>query len=126
MHTTYIVISAEKSNLSTLENIERTAEMESCLQFFSFTYRRAVGRYRGVEESSFLIPVETYAQVHRLRSLGAEFDQESILEIKQGHGWLLNTDGDSEEYLGTVYEATGREDAYTQVGSKLFTFWREA
>lgn len=123
--TTYIVISAEKSDHSKVYNIQASAELESILEDRGYPFRRATGSYRGVHEASYLIPVTRYTEVNQLRDLAAEFGQESILEIKQGHGWLLFTDG-TEEYLGTTVEATGRETAYTQVGSKLFTFRREA
>jgi hypothetical protein len=125
MNNTYIVISAEKSNLSALENIQRSAELEDCLDAIGLTYKRAIGRYRGSEETSFIVTLNTYKQINIMLRLGVEFNQESILEIKQGHGWLINTDG-SEEYIGSIYQATGREDSYTQVGSNLFTFKKGA
>lgn len=124
-HTTYIVLSADKSTASAIENIHRSAELETVLEDRGHTFRRATGSYRGVRETSYLIPVTRYTEVNSLRNLAAEFGQESILEIKQGHGWLLFTDG-TEEYIGTTVEATGREEAYTQVGSRLFTFQKEA
>ena len=78
-----------------------------------------------MHEASYLVQVTRYTEVNDLRQLAAEFGQESILEIKRHHGWLLFTDG-TEEYIGTTVEATGREEAYTQVGSRLFTFRKEA
>jgi len=122
--TIQIVISGEKSNQSTLENIQTSSELESVLEDGGYTYRRAVGRYRGVQETSYMVTIYSAADVHRLLGIAAEFGQESILEINQGHGWLLFTGGE-EEYLGSIYEASGREESYTQVGSKLFTFRRE-
>ena len=124
-NTTYIVISAEKSTESTYDNLHRTAELELLLESQGYPFRRAIGSYRGIQEASFLVSVTRYEDIESLRSLAAEFGQESILEIKQGHGWLLFTDG-TEEYIGTTVEATGREQAYTQVGSRLFTFRKEA
>lgn len=124
-NTTYIVISAEKSTVSALENIHRSAELVDILKERGHTFRLATGSYRGVKETSYLVPVTKYTEVNQLRQLAAEFGQESILEIKQGHGWLLFTDG-TEEYIGTVFEATGREESYTQVGSKLFTIKKGA
>lgn len=119
-NTTYIVISGEVSTEPALQNIQNTAEMEFQLQVDGFNFKRGIGRFRGSQESIFMVPVSTYRDVNYLRRMAREYGQESILEIKQGHGWLLNTDG-SEEYIGTVFEATGSEESYTQVGSKLFT-----
>lgn len=122
---TYIIISAEKSTERALENIQRSAELEAILEEQGYNFKRAVGSYRGIRETSYLVPVTKYTEVEELRLLAKQFGQESILEIKQGHGWLLFTDG-TEEYLGSTVEATGKEDAYTQVGSRLFTFKKGA
>lgn len=124
-NTTYVVISGEISTEPTLQNIQNTAELEFQLEVDGFKFKRGVGRFRGMQESVFMVPVNTYQDVEYLRRTAREYGQESILEIKQGHGWLLGTDG-HEEYIGTVFEATGREESYTQVGSKLFTVKREA
>lgn len=124
-HDTYIVISAEKSTLPARENIYRSAELVEILKERGYPFRLATGSYRGVRETSYVVQVTRYTEVNDLRQLAAEFEQESILEIKLQHGWLLFTDG-TEEYLGTTVEATGTEEAYTQVGSRLFTFRKEA
>lgn len=124
-NTTYVVISGEVSSEPTLQNIQNTAELEFQLEIDGFKFKRGIGRFRGVQESIFMVPVNTYRDVEYLRRIAREYGQESVLEIKQGHGWLLNTDG-TEEYAGSVFEATGREESYTQVGSKLFTVRKEA
>jgi hypothetical protein len=124
-YNTYIILSAEKSTESTLDNIQRSAELESSLELSQYTFKRAIGRYRGTQETSYIVPVDTRQDIQFLRILAASFQQESILEVSQGHGWLLYTEG-SEEYIGSVVNASGREDSYTQVGSKLFTFRKGA
>ena len=124
-YNTYIILSAEKSTESTLDNIQRSAELESSLELSQYTFKRAIGRYRGTQETSYIVPVDTRHDIQFLRILAASFQQESILEVSQGHGWLLFTDG-GEEYIGSVVNASGREDSYTQVGSKLFTFKKGA
>jgi len=124
-YNTYIILSAEKSELSTLDNIQRSAELESSLELSQYTFKRAIGRYRGTQETSYIVPVDTRHDIQFLRILAASFQQESILEVSQGHGWLLFIEG-GEEYIGSVVNASGREDSYTQVGSRLFTFKKEA
>jgi len=124
-HLTYIILSAEKSELSTLDNIQRSAELEGVLEDHAFTFKRAIGRYRGSQETSYIVPVQTKTDIHQLKLIATVFKQESILEVSQGHGWLLFTEG-GEEYIGSVVNASGREDSYTQVGSKLFTFKKGA
>lgn len=124
-NTTYIILSAERSNLSTLDNIQRSAELEGVLEDHRFTFKRAIGRYRGTQETSYIVPVHTRGDIHQLKLIATVFQQEAILEIAQGHGWLLYTNGD-EEYVGSIIDASGREESYTQVGSKLFTFKKGA
>lgn len=123
-YNTYIILSAEKSTESTLDNIQRSAELESSLELSRYAFRRAIGRYRGTQETSYVVPVSTKEDIQFLRILAASFQQESILEVNQGHGWLLFLEG-GEEYIGLIVNASGREESYTQVGSKLFTFKKE-
>ena len=122
---TYIVMSADRSGDSKLEAIQRNLEMQFQLAIDKFEYKRGTGRFQGNEESIFMVSVPVYSDVRYLRRMAKEFEQESILEIKQGYGWLLYSDG-TEEYIGSVFEATGKVESYTQVGSKLFTIRKEA
>ena len=125
VNMTYIVMSADRLGDSGLEAIQRNLEMQFQLVIDGFEYKRGTGRFQGNEESIFMVSVPVYKDVRYLRRIAKEFEQESILEIKQGYGWLLYSDG-TEEYIGSVFEATGREESYTQVGSKLFTIRKEA
>lgn len=124
-HNTYIILSGEKANESTLDNIQRSAELEGVLEDHGFTFKRAIGRFRGVQETSFIVPVRGREDINQLKLIATVFKQESILELNQGHGWLLYTDG-GEDYIGSIVNASGREESYTQVGSKLFTFKKGA
>ena len=118
-------MSADRLGDSGLEAIQRNLEMQFQLVIDGFEYKRGTGRFQGNKESIFMVSVPVYKDVRYLRRIAKEFEQESILEIKQGYGWLLYSDG-TEEYIGSVFEATGREESYTQVGSKLFTIRKEA
>lgn len=122
---THIIISAEKSTANTLDNIRRSAELEAVLESSGMSFKRAIGRFRGTEETSYVVRTHTRGEVYYLRKLASEFQQESVLEVTQGHGWLLLTGG-GEEYIGTIVNASGQEESYTQVGSKLFTLKKGA
>lgn len=118
-NTTYVVISAEKSNLSPRDNINRTEELLDVLTQFQLPYVRGIGKYNGVLEESILVTVHDYPNVSLLRTIAKDFEQECILEIKQGHGWLRYTAG-GEEYIGTMQPATETEDAYSKFGGLVF------
>ena len=122
---TYIVMGADRLGDSKMETIQRNLEMEFQLGIDGFEYKRGTSRFQGNEHSIFMISVPVYKDVKYLRRIAKEFEQKSILEIKQGYGWLLYSDG-TEEYISSVFEATSREESYTQVGSKLFTIRKEA
>lgn len=124
-HNTYIILSAEKSTETPRTNLERSAELEGVLEDHGYKFKRAIGRYRGAEETSFIVPVNNNHNIQELKLIATVFQQESVLEVGQGHGWLLYTNG-GEEYIGSIVNASGREESYTQVGSKLFTFSKGA
>jgi len=124
-NTTYVVISAEKSDLSPRDNINRTEELLDILSDHGFTYTRGIGKYNGILEESVLVSINNYPLVNTedsinwMQMIAREFGQECILEIKQGHGWLRYSDG-GEEYIGTMRPATETEDAYSKFGDLVF------
>jgi hypothetical protein len=124
-NTTYVVISAEKADLSPRDNINRTEELLDILSDHGFTYTRGIGKYNGTLEESVLVSINNYPLVNTedsitwMQMIAREFGQECILEIKQGHGWLRYTAG-GEEYIGTMRPATETEDAYSKFGDLVF------
>jgi hypothetical protein len=118
-HNTYIILSAEKADLSPRDNINRTEELLDILSDHGFTYIRGIGKYNGTLEESVLVSVNEYPNVSLLRMIAKDFEQECILEIKQGHGWLRYTNG-GEAYIGTMRPATETEDAYSKFGNHVF------
>jgi hypothetical protein len=118
-NTTYVVISAEKTNLSARDNMQRTEELIDILSSHGFEYTRGVGKYNGVLEEAVLAAVPSYPNISWLMAVAQDFDQDCILEIKQGHGWLRYTNG-TEEYIGTMRPANETENAYSKFGDNIF------
>lgn len=122
-----VLISAELNQLSPRENIQRTTELRDVLGTGAFRMWVGVrGVYKGSAESAFLVTLKDYEYgMDYLLRLAREFGQESILELKQGHGWLHYMDG-REEYLGRIIPAIGVEPSYTElIDGTRFTFTKE-
>lgn len=117
---TVIFISAERSELDLRTNNWRTEELRDLLTERGFRYRPAIGVYKGTKENSFIVEIRTPSEISELLSLSRDFDQECILEMTDGHGWLIF--GEDESYLGKLASADGTEEAYTDLGDRLIKF----
>lgn len=117
----FVLMSGERSHLSPRENMWRTEELADCLRGAGFSFREVKGVYKGQAEVSFLVLVSNRTDVLLLDLLADQFQQECILESADGHGWLRHSGGE-ETYLGTLQEATGKEEAYTDLGDRKILF----
>lgn len=124
--TAHVILTAESSTSPVIDNIRKSTELEAHLMTRGYVFKRAIGRYRGVQETCYIVMAPTRGHIKELKDLATSYNQPHVIEINQGHSWLLDTEERGEEYLGAIFQATGKEECYTQVGSKLFTFRREA
>lgn len=111
-----ILISAERSNLSSEVNQHNTESMRNILSSLGLYFESVKGMYKGTEEHSFMIFGIGYKMLERLVNLGAMYNQESILSIdldRQARLVYLATD--EVVHLGTFSEVSSTEglDAYT-------------
>lgn len=116
----FIILSAELSNLTELENLRRTANLRSCLNDLKLSYKEVDGCYKGSTENSFMVIIPDEATFEVVRDLALKsFNQESILfRDYAGKARLEYQNGDTIE-LGSFKEVSKEqatsEDAYTVV-----------
>jgi hypothetical protein len=105
------------------ENPDQVTTVKMMLNVDKFNYKEGISRYRGQESTVFLTSVDSQQQIEQIKNLAREFNQPSLVEIKQGHSWLIELAG-NEIYLGPVIKSKTLENIYAQIGSKLLTFKR--
>ena len=92
----YHVISAEKSELNSLENSNRTQSLERRLKNENINYKKTTSVNNGVRQTSFIIKGKTDSEALYLADL---VDQNSVLSGKSG---LLFTNGASQSNFGDI------------------------
>lgn len=102
-NSNYIIMSAERANLSIRENIQRTEELQDVLESNGLNYVRAFGRWDRTNEVSLIVKLNDYRNdLNFVMNIAKEFEQDAILEVKQGHGWLHMSNG-TEQFIGTMH-----------------------
>lgn len=103
-----IILSAELSTLPAIVNAQRTAHLKALLKAYGLHAKRALGRYHGTEETSFIVSVDALHAAETLQvttELARHFDQESILDINGGIATLRDSQGVPIRSLTLVAEA---------------------
>ncbi|MCI0560308.1 MAG: hypothetical protein MN733_17620 [Nitrososphaera sp.] len=125
-----VVISAERAALDSETNAARTSSLRKKLDANGLGYAVARGRYKGVDEASFVVQVPSAKLgevLPLLRRLGRIYFQESILEVcSRDTVHLVDLTGykDESQYIGQWREVTAKaaqyRDAYTLVDGRYF------
>lgn len=119
----FFIISAERFNLSKEENAKRTMAMAATLLHEGADFIACHGVYKGTAERSFMVMDTGLATACLIELLAQDYEQESVLEVREGKATLVYFDDTKPEYLGDFGLHNGAVDgleAYTKVGSKVF------
>lgn len=119
------ILSAEHLRASSLANSEATDTLATLLERAGYSFRRALGSYKGTTENSFIVKAHTDDVIKHLRDLAWNFNQESILIIDEWrNGHLLDVNTQEVKKLGalrTIEESTADNyDAWTLVGGQYY------
>jgi hypothetical protein len=125
--TLKVFISAELSHLSADENNIRTYALMDAINKPS---KMVLGNYLGSHEYSFMVPINTVAEVDELADIAfRKFNQESILLVNgDGSGTLLYSNGTKVQLEGTFKkisaELAATKDSWTRTldGQHYYTF----
>lgn len=119
----FFIISAERFNLSKEENAKRTMTMVSTLLHEGADFIACHGVYKGTAERSFMVMDAGLQTDCLIELLAQDYEQESVLEVREMKATLIYFDDTNPEYLGDFGLHNGDVDgleAYTKVGSKVF------
>lgn len=101
-------------------------EMKQRLRDNGFYISEGHKHVRGVKDLCYIVPVHSARDINQVKSIGQEHECKSIIEVKQGYGWRIDLNTDTESYLGSTYFNAYKDSVYIQVGSELFTYSKEA
>lgn len=120
-----VILSAELSTKSFESNRQRTQTLEGILQDLHLSYNKATGVYKGSQEDSFVVIVNSELDIEVLRDFAFKnFDQESILvQDANQEAYLLYQDGTTQR-LGVLEQATKEvataQDSYTIMNDNYY------
>jgi hypothetical protein len=122
--STIVLMSAERPEFDTLDNLHRTIELENLLLDGEFLYNYATGVWKGATEHSFIIALKPDGkqtdQVEFLAGLAKQFNQEAILVVSTDRTAQLIypatgvTENLSGLFQSITAERAGLLDAYTE------------
>lgn len=101
-------ISAELSTLAPEVNALRTRELHALLKGYQLHPRQAVGRYKGIDEISFMIEAspDNASRAHSIiQSLAKDYGQESLLILQDKRGVIESPSGERLAELTLVQES---------------------
>jgi hypothetical protein len=78
---TFFVLSAERDNLSSRDNLYRTHELEGILNELEIPYKIVEGHYNGLREDAFVVVGHGYEAI--VSKLARDFDQECYLRVDE-------------------------------------------
>jgi len=90
------IISAELSTLDQATNKQRSNDLKALLRSHGLNARLAIGRYKGIDETSYLIETDSIHASNAYETmieLARLFDQECFLALSGGHGTLIGPNG---------------------------------
>lgn len=119
-----IFISAEKSNKRPIENQTRTKALHSLLQARNYDFTDCLGVYQGHKELSFLVNIETKAELKSIHGIAKMFDQDCILVVDNHNevAYLLNNNG-SKQIIGKGLVEVNKDNLigdYTKINNQYF------
>lgn len=103
----FVLMSAERSDRSTLANEIATETLEAWLTEQNYAFKSVVGCYQGTKELSFVVLAPTKAKVSNLVAQSRLYDQECILAVNsQSKAFLV--DGDTYTPIGQFKAIAGK------------------
>lgn len=121
-----VILSGELSSLSSKENVRRTELLNDMLVELNFSFNSALGVYKGVAESSFVVLINDSADLETLKNFAFKsFNQESILHQDTNQEAFLIYQNGTMERLGRL-EQISKDEAeslisYTEMDGKYYT-----
>jgi hypothetical protein len=121
-----VILSAELSKLSSVENDRRTVLLNDMITELRLPFKPAKGVYKGSSENSFVVVVKDQADIDALTGFAFKgFGQESVLHQDSNQlARLIYADGKMET-LGKLVqvpkELTETLDNYTVMENKFYT-----
>jgi hypothetical protein len=121
-----VILSAELSKLSSVENDRRTVLLNDMIAELKLPFKSAKGVYKGSAENSFVVIVREQADIDTLTGFAFKaFGQESVLHQDSNQlARLIYSDGKMET-LGKLVqvpkELTKTLDNYTIMEDKFYT-----
>ena len=91
IHKQAIILSAELSDQTDIQNKHQTDTLEARLKQKNASYKHLVGSYKGIREASFLIEVNDNFNLFDAEALGCRFGQESVLVLDEDRNASLVT-----------------------------------
>lgn len=121
-----VILSAELSSLSKKENERRSELLNDMLVELNFSFNPALGVYKGVGESSFVVLINDGADLETLKNFAFKsFNQESILHQDANQEAFLIYQNRTMERLGRLEQISKDEAeklvAYTEMNGKYYT-----
>lgn len=106
----FVIVSAEKANLSDKLNGIRNAQLRERLETAGFNPVRLYGVYKGISERSFMVPIgiPVNPDIQQIKTIAfTVFDQESVLtRYSDGSAWLEFPDSSKDQQFGQFKEVT--------------------
>lgn len=126
LNDTMIILSAELSTESNIENQNRTNHLEKLLSETGYVYQPAQGCYKGDKERSFIVyvPNQLDNTLNIFREIAFNvFNQESILIVDPDRYSGLELSNGEYQALNGKFQHTSKEEAlnseaYTRVPSR--------
>ncbi len=120
-----IFISAERSELTTEENAERTEVLDNVLTELEFNFESVFGKYEGKNEASFV--VYTISRIPELMQLMKRFEQDSILVVdNNSSGMLIMSSGALKNLEGRFVKVDSSRvadlSAYSKIDGQYYAF----
>lgn len=115
-----IILSGELKALSGIENLKRTNTLRLRLQREGYSFKEALGRFQGVDETSFVVNSN---DTDSLLDIANKYDQISILLVDDisRDAYLVDSNGKS-CYVG-IFQLSNRDEA---LANEAFTMINEA
>lgn len=121
-----VILSAELSTNSFEKNRQLTENLACCIDDCSFKAKRAIGVYKGSEETCFVVIVNNEDELQTLKDFAFKnFGQESILhQDANQEAYLIYNNGKTEQ-LGRLEQVNPKYietlDSYTVLDDRVYT-----
>ena len=119
----FFIISAERFNFSNGQNLNRTLTMAAALLREGADFIACHGVYKGTAERSFMVMDAGLQTACLIERLAKEYEQESVLEVRELRATLVYFDGQAPLYMGRFEQQQGPVaglEAYTRIGNEIY------